>query len=197
MKLVAKGAEANLYLDDGKLVKERVAKKYRIDELDRRLRKSRTKREAKNLERLKKAGLSVPEVYKVDEKKTTIIMEYINGRTLKQAIEELDDDRIGKLGKQIGRIVAKVHDDNMIHNDLTTSNMILKGDEIYLIDMGLGFHSTRVEDKAMDLVVFKKSLLATHPGKFDTVWNSMADGYGKKKEIFKRVEQIEKRVRYA
>jgi tRNA A-37 threonylcarbamoyl transferase component Bud32 len=40
--LVAKGAEANLFLRDGVLVKERICKKYRIKEIDGRLRRLRT-----------------------------------------------------------------------------------------------------------------------------------------------------------
>lgn len=197
MKHIAKGAEANLYKDDGKLVKTRVRKEYRIPELDKRLRKSRTRKEAKNLERLGRAGVNVPKVYNVDEKKTTIVMEYIDGKLLKDVIDREDDKVISEIGQQIGSILAKIHANDIVHNDLTTSNMILQDNEICIIDLGLGFHSTRIEDKAMDLVVLKKSLLATHPSKSKRIWESTIKGYAGKKEILNRVEKIEKRVRYA
>ncbi|MFH1126475.1 MAG: serine/threonine protein kinase, partial [Candidatus Altiarchaeota archaeon] len=81
--------------------------------------------------------------------------------------------------------------------DLTTSNILLKDDEIYFIDFGLGYNSTRLEDKAMDLVVFKKSLQASHTKNFETIWKNIEKGYGLDKHTEKQIEDIEKRVRYA
>ncbi len=47
MKLIGKGAEADIYLRSGRVVKERISKAYRVRELDEVLRKTRTKREAR------------------------------------------------------------------------------------------------------------------------------------------------------
>ena len=58
MKLIAQGAEAKLYKDRGLLIKYRAPKEYRIQEIDGRLRKSRTRREARILQKL--AGLDFP-----------------------------------------------------------------------------------------------------------------------------------------
>lgn len=196
MRQIAKGAEANLYKDDGKLVKKRISKKYRIAELDKRLRKARTKHEAKILEKLSRIGVSVPKVIGVNEKEYTITMEFIDGKLIKDVFNS-NGGNIPELSKDIGKILAKIHDSNIIHNDLTTSNMILKEGDIYFIDLGLGYHSTRVEDMAMDLVVFKKSVRATHPKNFEVIWEGMLAGYKGSKEILTRVEHIEKRVRYA
>lgn len=197
MELVTKGAEANLYRENGKLIKKRVKKTYRIPTLDRRLRKARTKHEVKILEKLRNLGVPVPRVLDVDIENHTIVMTYIDGTLLKKVFDKESKETITGLSKQIGETLAKLHSNNMIHNDLTTSNMILKDDKIYFIDLGLGYHSTRLEDRAMDLVVFKKSLMATHPKNFETIWNGMLKGYKGNKEILTRVEQIEKRVRYA
>ena len=46
-KLIAQGAESKLFLIGNKILKNRFAKKYRIQGIDDRLRKSRTRREAK------------------------------------------------------------------------------------------------------------------------------------------------------
>jgi Kae1-associated kinase Bud32 len=192
--LYRKGAEANLYRDDGKLVKKRVQKKYRIPEVDKRLRKQRTRREAKNLERAQKSGVKTPRVLRVNEKEFTIEMEYVEGELVKDVFER--GERIGELSKEIGSILRRLHDGNLVHNDLTTSNLILTEAGVCIIDFGLAYHTTRLEDKAMDLVVFKKSILATHTTRADEIWDNLVAGYEPDKQILKRVETIEKRVRY-
>ncbi|MFC2154076.1 KEOPS complex kinase/ATPase Bud32 [Candidatus Altiarchaeota archaeon] len=201
MDLINKGAEANLYRDGDRLLKERVSKKYRIPFLDNRLRKARTKHEAKILEKLKDVGFPSPRLLEVrlDEKK--LWMEYLEGDTLKKIFRELELEGCKKLGDEIGRMIALLHTNRIVHNDLTTSNLLLCDGRIYLIDFGLAFHTHRVEDQAMDLVVFRKSLYASHPSKADKIWEAIIKSYKENfkesKEIMKRTEQIEKRVRYA
>jgi len=189
-----KGAEADLYLDGGRLIKQRVAKKYRIPELDGRLRRQRTRREAKNLERAAESGVKTPKVLKADEKNAVIEMEYVEGELVKDVFER--GERIPELSRQIGAILRRLHDSNLVHNDLTTSNLILTGEGICIIDFGLAYHTTRLEDKAMDLVVFKKSILATHTLKADEIWAGLAEGYRPDEATLTRVNTIENRVRY-
>lgn len=195
--MIAKGAEADLYRHDGKLVKNRVRKAYRIRELDERLRRLRTRHEAKILEKVRDAGIKVPRVLKADEEENTLEMEYIDGRRIKEVFEEASLEDIEGLSLKIGSVIARLHENNIIHNDLTTSNILLKENEIYLIDFGLGYISTRLEDKAMDLVVFKKSLLASHTRNYDAIWRNIEKGYGLDKNTARQMEEIEKRVRYA
>lgn len=207
--LIAKGAEANLYVDKKKekLIKERIQKNYRIKELDEKLRKSRTKHEVKILEKAKTV-IPVPKILNVDFKNYKIEMEFIEGKILKDFFDFLiGDEKIKKISREIGSSISKLHSKNIIHNDLTTSNMLLqkkngeKEEKVFFIDFGLGIHSTRIEDKAMDLVVLKKSLKATHPKKFNIIWKEILEGYRKNKgkfskEIIKRIDVIEKRARY-
>jgi len=199
MKIVAKGAEANLYHDNGNLVKERIKKEYRVEELDERLRRLRTKRESKLLENAKRVGVPVPRIHRTDVKGKKIVMEFLDGRILKDVIDEGDEKAVKQLSMEIGGLIAKLHDHNIVHNDLTTSNMILKDNRVYFIDFGLGMTSTRVEDKAMDLVVLKKALHAAHTDRFEAMWDSIIDSYKKNsenKEILSRIKTIEKRGRY-
>lgn len=197
MELIAKGAEADLYRQDGRLVKNRVKKAYRIRELDERLRRLRTRHEAKILEKAREAGIKVPRVLKADEEENTLEMEYIDGKRIKEVFEEAGLQEIEELSLKIGSVIARLHENNIIHNDLTTSNILLKGEEVYFIDFGLGYNSTRLEDKAMDLVVFKKSLLASHTRNYDAIWKNIEKGYGLDKNTARQMEEIEKRVRYA
>ncbi|MCX6695395.1 MAG: KEOPS complex kinase/ATPase Bud32 [Candidatus Altiarchaeota archaeon] len=195
-ELLRKGAEANLYLEGRKLVKERVVKKYRLPEFDRRIRKNRTSREARILEKALDAGVRVPKVFKADERSFSITMEYVEGSTLKDVFES-DGGSIKTLSKEVGVMLRRLHDNGLVHNDLTTSNLILHEGKVYFIDFGLAFHSQRLEDKAMDLVVFKKSILATHTGKSGLIWEATLEGYKPEKELLDRIRVIEKRVRYA
>jgi Kae1-associated kinase Bud32 len=199
MELLAKGAEANIYLESGRLVKERISKKYRVPELDLRLRKIRTQREAKLLENALKAGMSVPKVFKTDMRNYKIYMEYIEGMPMKTFLDAADERSIKEICSKIGLALSLMHNANIIHNDLTTSNMLYADGVVYYIDFGLGSTATRIEDKAMDLVVFKRSLQVAHSGKFKTIWAALMDSYGGTKDlsqILGRVEVIERRARY-
>jgi Kae1-associated kinase Bud32 len=198
--LVAKGAEANLFLRDGVLVKERICKKYRIKEIDGRLRRLRTQREAKLLDNARRAGVDVPTVKGVDLDNCTILMEYIQGDSMKDYLEKAGPEDVDRIGTLIGESVSRMHNSNIIHNDLTTSNMIVEENRVYFIDFGLGTTSTRVEDKAVDLVVLKKSVGVCHNEISGRLWHKILEGYAQTKrlsEILARVDVIAKRVRYS
>ena len=138
-KLIAQGAESKLFLTGNTILKNRFQKKYRIKEIDERLRKSRTRREAKILEKLQAINFSSPKLFKNDEKEN-LEMEYIKGKLIKDILEKSD---YIKLSRDIGSKVAILHNNSIIHGDLTTSNMILnKNNEIFFIDFGLGFFFT-------------------------------------------------------
>lgn len=97
----------------------------------------------------------------------------------KQAEEALDTlgVTIGDLMKMIGNVLATMHLSQIVHGDLTTSNMMLRplprqsstGDlatppcEIALIDFGLSSHSNVPENLAVDLYVLERAFASTHP----------------------------------
>lgn len=57
-----------------------------------------------------------------------------------------------------------MHKTDIIHGDLTTSNMLLRSSlDIVLIDFGLSYISTLIEDKAVDLYVLERAIGSTHP----------------------------------
>ena len=118
MRLIAKGAEANLYLEGDKLIKHRIKKDYRVKELDSKLRRQRTKRESKLMDRSLRAGVSTPRVYDADPKENKIVMEFINGDMIKDVFEAEEEKEIAKLSKNIGANIATLHNSDIIHNDL-------------------------------------------------------------------------------
>ena len=100
--------------------------------------------------------------------------------------------------KKIGEQVSILHKNDIIHGDLTTSNTILKDDKVYIIDFGLGFISSKVEDKAVDLHLIKQALEAKHWQNWEQLFEKFCLGYSYEdsKKVIERLDIVEKRGRY-
>jgi Kae1-associated kinase Bud32 len=209
MKLLRQGAEAKLFKAEfeGKpaLLKKRVPKRYRNKQLDERIRSTRTTGEANLLRKARSLGVSTPQVYEVDKGEKEIVMELVDGPRLKDV---LDKKNLG-LCRQVGEGIAVMHENGLIHGDLTTSNVMVRvqekegsgksGKDLYFIDFGLGKHSKKLEDKAVDLLVFKKTFEATHVELMPRGWELILEGYLAKagqKEVLAQMKKVEERVRY-
>lgn len=197
-KIISIGAEAILEQQGDKLVKKRVKKGYRYPELDEKLRKLRTRKEAKLLEKAAKI-ISVPAVTKVDDKAKEIFLDFIDGRKLSEALDSFNLAKAKKFCLQIGNSAAKLHDAGIIHGDLTTSNMILSQGKIFFIDFGLGFESSKTEDKAVDLHLLRQAFESKHYEKWQDYFSSAIEGYKISKNadaVLKQLEKVESRGRY-
>jgi TP53 regulating kinase-like protein len=199
MEIIAKGAEAILIKKEADiLVKRRIEKGYRLKEIDEKLRKLRTRQEARLLEKAFKVT-NVPKIISVNETNKEVIMQFIEGQKLSQDLSSFPLKKQEEICQKIGEEVAKFHDINIIHGDLTTSNMILKDDKIFFIDFGLGFVSSRPEDKAVDLHLLKQALEAKHFQHFKVLFEKVLEGYKKsenREKVLKQLEKVEKRGRY-
>jgi len=195
--LIAQGAEAKIILSNGFIIKDRIKKSYRIPELDKKIRKRRTKAEAKLLLKASKTiNAPIPKDSKEFDK---IKMPFIDGKKLSDHLDNFALTKQKQILKQIGKDVAKLHDNNIIHGDLTTSNMILVKDKIYFIDFGLGFISQKFEDKAVDIHLLKQALEAKHFKYFEVLFNEFIKGYKKFKDVktvLERLIAVERRGRY-
>ncbi|MBI2656101.1 Kae1-associated serine/threonine protein kinase [Candidatus Woesearchaeota archaeon] len=194
-KLIAQGAEAKLFLEEDNILKNRFRKTYRLQELDNKLRGSRTRREAKVLEKLATINFPAPKLIRDDEREN-IAMEKLNGKLIKDA---LNDSGYKNMCAEIGKKIAILHNNSIIHGDLTTSNMILSK-EIYFIDFGLSFFSDKAEDKAVDLHLLKEALESKHYRIWEECFKCALEAYKKdadnSHETLKRLEAVEKRGRY-
>lgn len=186
MKELCMGAEAKIFLDKDRIIKKRLRKGYRIQEIDSALRKTRTRTEAKILEKIRK-----PELISTDRTET-IEMEFIDGVKVGDILDEKPE-----LSEDIGEQVSELHDMGIIHGDLTTSNMILK-DGIHLIDFGLSFFSNRLEDKAVDIHLFRQALESKHHKVCKKAYKYFLKGYKAEKhmQILERLIAVEARGRY-
>jgi Kae1-associated kinase Bud32 len=204
MRILYKGAESLIYLDrfEGEtvIVKERLKKPYRIEQIDEKLRKYRTRMEVKLLTEARKVGVCTPRIVFVNEKEGKIYMEYIDGIRVKELLETGEKEVVKKVCLKIGSYVGKLHSAGIIHGDLTTSNMILKDDKLYFIDFGLGEFSSRIEDQGVDLNLLQEALRATHFKLLKFCWSNIVKSYKKEyrlaDKVLERVVEIEKRARY-
>jgi len=156
------------------------------------LTRARVAGEARALLKCLRAGVNVPGVRMVDAVEGVLGIEWIHGQSVRKLLpggagedeDESEDDvdllneydiSLDVLMQLIGQEIAKMHLADVIHGDLTTSNMMLRhpssfksrhptlSTELVLIDFGLSFHSSLVEDKAVDLYVLERAFSSTHP----------------------------------
>ncbi|XP_066950388.1 EKC/KEOPS complex subunit TP53RK-like [Macrobrachium rosenbergii] len=178
-ELLTQGAEGRVFttswLGQSVIVKQRFPKTYRHPDLDAQITRERIKAEARALVRCRSFGIRTPAVYDVDFTTNEIVLEEINDSvTVRNFIydavnkqQSMNGPVFMNLAEKIGKTLAKLHDNNIIHGDLTTSNMLLvppyDTSDIILIDFGLSSVDERPEDKAVDLYVLERAVLSTHP----------------------------------
>ena len=128
-KIIAHGAEAIIRKKDNLVIKDRIKKSYRIPELDNKIRKRRTRSEIKLLHKAYQLipcplPLTTSNKFKQSNEQAIIKMTFINGKKLSKHLDNFPLKKQKQICKQIGENVAKLHDSDIIHGDLTTSNMI-------------------------------------------------------------------------
>ena len=196
------GAEATVtvttYLGRKALVKTRPPKTYRLPELDEHIRSIRTKNEAKIVHDARMAGVRTPCIYDIDLKKSSIVMEYIEGKAVKNVLDG-HPEKADEICEKIGLAVARLHSAGICHGDLTTSNMILENDEICLIDFSMGCTKAELEDIGVDLRLLERAFSSAHVGLESSFEKLMATYYSNvsnEKQVRKKLEDIKNRARY-
>ncbi|HUB92649.1 MAG TPA: KEOPS complex kinase/ATPase Bud32 [Candidatus Saccharimonadales bacterium] len=186
---LGEGAEAKIYLTRifgrAVLLKRREPKKYRIRELDERLRRERTRAEARIMLRLSKAGIPAPRPVAVG--RFSIYMEMLPGRLLKDARPGAETLR------RVGRLLGAIHGQNIAHGDFTPANIMLSGKRIHIIDFGLSEVTNSQEEKALDLLLMKRALTKAQYAAFE---RSYSRSYSKGLAVINRLGEIERRGRY-
>lgn len=201
--LIFRGAEAEVrhasFLGVASVRKERVAKTYRLPELDARVRRERTRLEALVLAEAAASGVEVPRVVDVDVARATLELEYVEGPPLREVLDSGDPGG-PELVRAFGHAVGKLHSAGLIHGDLTTSNALVRDGRIVLVDFGLAQRSAELEDQGVDLHLVERTFEASHPGHREHQESFLA-GY---RETFpqhvaalRRRDEIKDRARYA
>lgn len=176
------------------VVKIRLRKTYLNEKIDEKIRKYRMKIESKIIRRLYNI-INVPKILYEDYDNFALVLEYIDGIKFQDFINEKNKIYL----KFLGEIIGKIHRYGVVHGDLTTQNILIKNNEIYLIDFGLSFLSRRIEDFATDIELLKKLLDNIH-WDIENAFNLFIDGYintfDMGDQVIKRVNIIEMRGRY-
>ncbi len=201
--MLKKGAEGDIFLTKHEnvlaILKTRKKKQYRNQVLDDKIRTSRTIRESTIMSEVKGFGVKTPLIYQVNPNDCTILMQQIKGNV----VRDLSGKKLILACMEIGKITGTLHKNGIMHGDLTTSNFILSNGKIYTIDFGLSQRTTRIEDHAVDLRLFKEILNSAHVNMMKSLWSSFLKGYrtavGPERygQILNHVSVIEGRGRYA
>lgn len=214
--LIKRGAEADIHLIEwyGRQAISKVRKKklYMHEILDKEIRMKRTLHEAEMINMAKRAGVTTPLLYFVDPNNAEIIMQYIKGELARDLIYQ--GFNVEWIARMMGVYTARLHARDMVHGDLTTSNFIVHnhdsaattddaGARLVLIDFGLSFYSSRLEDKAVDIRLIKEVMSSAHADIFEDSFNNFIQGYSSilgsdyTSRVLRKVKEIEQRGRYA
>lgn len=206
LRLIAKGAEADLWLDPDwngvkALIKRRVEKVYRHPKLDAAMRRFRTIHEADIIHRAKEGGVPTPFLFQVDPEGATIVMQHVEGDIVRNVVDKIDSDQRKTLFHTIGLQAGRLHKAGLIHGDLTTSNIIRTGSTVVFIDFGLAEISNEAEKRGVDLHLMKRMLTSTHFKYAEGLFAAFECGYRsamgtEADEILSRMMQIDRRGRY-
>jgi TP53 regulating kinase-like protein len=205
-KLIYKGAEAEIYLQDwqGELAirKSRVAKPYRVPQLDESIRRMRTSHEASMMHEVRRLGVPVPTIQHIDLESCTLIMDFIAGPTLKEELFKLPMPERRERCRSLGTLLGKMHQGGLVHGDMTISNVLSEDGKLFLIDFGLGCFSAEMEDRGVDLLLLNRAMKSTHYAFHTFLFNAFLKGYTKAvgqargNEALQKMREVERRGRY-
>jgi len=105
-----------------------------------------TKKEFNNLEKARKSGVRVP--LPITFQKNVLVMEFIGEKG--EASATLKETKSFDLEKAYGILttaMAKLYKANLVHSDLSEYNVLVKGKEFVIIDMGQGVLLTHPKAK--------------------------------------------------
>ncbi len=200
--LAKQGAEALIRPVDwhgrSAVEKVRLPKGYRHPLLDEALRSSRVRAEARLMAEARATGVPVPIIYDVDLVENRIVMARLEGPTAKEVLQA-GGPEAGALVRTLGEMVGRLHAADIVHGDLTTSNMIWLDDRLFFIDFGLGQRSTLAEDLGVDLHLLREAFASAHPTRMD-LFEGVLEAYRaanpRAGEVLIRMKAIEGRGRY-
>jgi len=178
---------------------------YRHPTLNKKLTRQRLGMEVKGMMKARKLGIRTPTVLLVDTETNSIIMDRVEGITVKDWLRKgkYTEEELGRVLSAIGTQVAAMHDGSLVHGDLTTSNIIIREPslELTFIDFGLSFNTVAQngpEDKGVDLYVMERAFLNAHadkPGLFDKALEAYSQKTNQWKSTFKRYSEVRMRGR--
>lgn len=207
---VARGAEAAVtrveWLGLAAVRKDRDPKAYRPKALDDRLRRERTRTEARLLREARTLGVRTPLVYDIDLAHHRLVLEELPGPTLKSLLESppAGPDGLAAPIEAFGRALGRLHAGGMSHGDLTSSNVLYPAGpagEPAFVDLSMGARPASLEERGIDLHLVEEDLAGLHP-EGGALFERFLQGYeagnaSGAREVRQRAREIKGRIRYA
>ncbi len=207
---LSEGAEATIRQVDWwgfpALLKARDAKRYRPKALDERLRRERTRTEARLLPEARRLGVRTPIVYDLDGDRCRLILEQLPGPTLKSVLEDpsVPSGSLAASVRAFGEALGRLHAGHIAHGDLTSSNVLLPegpGGPVAFLDLSMGSRNAGLEELGIDLhlvVEDLRALSAKAPSLLRVFYAGYVVGNPRgAKDVRARAKAIRGRVRYA
>jgi len=205
--LLYRGAEADVIHGEWQgldaVYKVRKPLRYRLQVLDEAIRRQRTIHEAGMIHLAKEAGVATPFLYDVNVATSTLVMEFIKGSRVKDLVGKLGRGEQDAVFSEFGMNTAKLHRAGIMHGDLTTANVVRRGEQLVFIDFGLSVKTSKVEDHAVDLRLIKETIVGAHSEVSTEALEAFNDGYAqvagseRARAVLKQLQNIERRGRYA
>lgn len=197
-----RGAESIIRFGDywgrDSVIKMRIPKAYRNQQLDNRIRLERMRNEISLLIKTREAGLYAPDIYDMDLDNYTTVYQKIHGKTLRTYLQS-EANPNGVL-EDLGRYIGQMHSNGITHGDLTAANIIVTEDgKPYVIDTSMGRSDSEIEDMAVDLYLFSESMSAVSREP-ELAISNFVRGYNSKFSMHEFVNnaviELERRRRY-
>lgn len=205
LRLLKRGAESEIrvgyFMGLPAVFKLRVAKPYMHPKLAAQLISQRTRKEAKVIAYALKNGIPAPSLLAVFTSIGLIVMEYVEGVTLKDYASRNPEGAV-EYSRVAGFILGRLHTIGVAHGDPTTSNYIVTPNgNLKLIDYGLSEFTEDIEDRAVDVHLYRRAVESTHASIADTMFKAFTEGYqealGEEAlKVIERAEEIRRRGRY-
>ena len=202
-QLLTSGAEGSVYstefLGRPAIAKVRFPKKYRNPELDSTIRSRRIRSEARLLREARAAGVRTPVVYFADLAEGALVMENVEGETVKSRLDTRPEEA-DALCRRVGEDLARLHDADIAHGDLTTSNILVCPDgRLCFIDFSMGTYPADDEAIGVDIRLLERAFSSAHPG-MEGAYKALIDSYSANKKdsakVMDKVREIKERGRY-
>ena len=200
--ILKRGAEATISLGEflGRRVvlKKRDRKQYRDRRLDARVIKTRTRNEVRSMVAARSSGIHVPRIYDVDIADGLIVMQLIDGERLNTLLYRLNDGERRAMERRLGSEIARLHMAGISHGDMTTSNIIAFGDDLYFIDFSMAARPSGPEQLGVDMRLLKEVFRSSH-SEFESEFAVVVEGYrqaGGDRTVIDKVSEMERRARY-
>jgi TP53 regulating kinase-like protein len=134
---------------------------------------------------------------------SAMLLSRIEGKTLYDVLrlEDSSEDILHSLGG----LIRRLHEMGISHGDLTTHNIMVSEDNLFLIDFGLSRQSPELEHFGLDLQVLRECLGSSHTNIPDAI-ERVCEGYMDYEcqnsdsesalNVIERFHKISGRVRY-